>query len=68
MPWTLAYILRCEFLHVLWGLLWLALPCLTLTIFSRHFTGRGAMARFCLVLFCFAWLFHILADRLNLGF
>ena len=77
MPWPLAYILHCEALHVLWGWRWLLPPALfflTLTTFSRHFTGRGAMATrpslwlWAAVFFCLAWALHIGADRLNLGF
>ena len=63
--------LRCELLHIGFGLLCL-LPLVvlsqTLTIFSRRLKGRGVIPGLCLVLFCLSWLLHIWADYLNLGF
>lgn len=56
------------FLHCCWGLFWLAPWLLTLTTYFRARPGRGGIIQWCLVLFSVAWLLHIVADELNLGF
>jgi len=63
----LVYAARCLLLHSLWGLLWLAPLFLTLTTW-RPGIGRGGIITGCLLLFSSAWLLHIAADSLGLGF
>ena len=84
MEWPLSYIIKCELLHAAFGLLVLALYAsfwvVSLSISTTYLeVGSGLTKRQAfwlrlsvlglgLHLFSLAWLIHILADKMNLGF
>jgi len=68
----LGYMLRCEILHFLFSLAFVALPlvlgALTLTISSKGKPGLGAIITVFLLSSVASWSLHIYADWHNLGF
>lgn len=75
-PWEISYAIRCELLHSLWGLLWLAPFCLMLTMLytvAERGRTKSGLRYLLLGLSCFglgllSWGLHVFADNKGLGF